>query len=70
MMNLSTDEEDLGLPTDDPLAFLDRLEAEPGEGLPEELPTTLPPLSREEIDELVNQVLDEELGRLEEERRP
>ena len=62
MMSFSTDEEDLGLP-----AFLDRLEAEPGEELQDELPTSLPPLSREEIDELVNQVLDEELGRLEEE---
>jgi hypothetical protein len=66
MMNSSMDEEDFGLPTDDPAAFLDRLEAEPGEELPNGLPTSLPPLSREEIEELVNLVLDEELERLEE----
>lgn len=70
-MSSPPDEEDLGLPADDPAAFLDRLDAEPGEGLPDELPTDLPPLSREEIEVLVNLVLDEELEQLEEgERQP
>ena len=35
-MSSPPDEEDLGLPADDPAAFLDRLDAEPGEGLPDE----------------------------------
>ena len=67
MTSLSPDEEDHVFAADDAAAFLDQLEAEPGEGLPDELPTSLLPLSREEIDVLVNLVVDEELERLKEE---
>jgi hypothetical protein len=66
-MNPFRDEEDdPGVPPEDLTAFLDRLEAELGMELPEAVAVPPPPLSGEEIDELVNQVLDEELARLEE----
>lgn len=64
------EDDDLGLPPDDPASFLDRLDAEPGEGLPDAGSSSPPYFDREEIDALVDLVLDEELARLEEAERP
>lgn len=57
-------DEDLDFLPEDPTAFLEQLEADLDDlgSLPS--PPPGPPLSREEIDELVNQTLDEELTRL------
>ena len=67
MASSNDEDDDLGLPPDDPAFFLDRLDAEPGEGLPGASSSSAPYFDREEIDALVNLVLDEELARLEEE---
>lgn len=70
MASSNHEDDDLGLPPDDPASFLDRLDAEPGEGLPEATSRSAPYFDREEIDALVNLVLDEELARLEEAESP
>jgi hypothetical protein len=64
MASSNDEDNDLGLPPDDPAYFLDRLDAEPGERLPDAR-FSAPYFDREEIDALVNLVLDEELARLE-----
>jgi hypothetical protein len=67
MASSKDEDDDLGLPPDDPAWFLDRLDAEPGERLPDARSSPAPYFDREEIDALVNLVLDEELARLEDE---
>ena len=60
-------EDPLELPPEDPLtAMLERLDSSDDEdlGVPNELPLPAPPLSRRELDALVEQVLDEELRRI------
>lgn len=69
MTSSNDEDDDLGLPPDAPVSFLDALDAEPGEGLPEATPKSPPDFDQEEIDALVNLVLDEELARLEEAER-
>jgi len=59
------DEELDDLPPDDPTSVLERLDAGFEDfGAPDEQPPSGAPLSRREIDELVDQVLIEELARL------
>lgn len=69
MASSNDEDDDLGLPPNDPAFFLDRLDAELGEGLPGAI-SAPPYFDREEIDALVNLVLDEELARLEDAERP
>jgi len=55
------------IPPDDSTSFLDRLDAEADfedVTAPDEQPLSPAPLSRQEVDDLVDQVLTEELARL------
>lgn len=55
----------LEIPPDDPTtAMLERLESAEDFGAPDEAPPSNPALSRREVDDLVDQILDEELDRL------
>jgi hypothetical protein len=55
----------LELPPDDPTtAMLERLESDEDFGAPDEAPPPRPALGRREVDDLVDQILDEELNRL------
>ena len=59
------DLDDLEFPPDDPTtAMLDRLDSDEDFGVPDEPPPASPAMSRREIDKLIDQVLDNELGRL------
>jgi hypothetical protein len=58
------DIEELEIPPDDATSFLDRLDSDLDDLGAGDHPPTGPPLSRKEIDELVEQVLDEEVARL------
>jgi len=54
-------------PQDDPVTtMLDRIDSTEGFGAPDEAPTPVPPRSRRDLDELVDQILDDELKRLNE----
>jgi hypothetical protein len=55
--------EELEIP-DDPTAFLERLDADLDDIGPGDHPPTGPPLSRREIEDLVDRALDEETARL------
>ncbi|HYO12130.1 MAG TPA: hypothetical protein VE685_02925 [Thermoanaerobaculia bacterium] len=70
MASSNHEDDDLVLPPDDPSSFLDWLDAEPGERLPNASSSSAPYFDGEEIDALVNLVLDEELARLEETETP
>jgi hypothetical protein len=52
------------LPGDDPASVLDEIGAGEDSGIIPELPPAGPPLSRREIDEIVDRVLNDELKRL------
>jgi len=56
--------EELEIPPDDAASFLDRLDSDLDDLDAGEHPPTGPPVSRREIDELVDRVLDEEVARL------
>ncbi|MBW8874066.1 MAG: hypothetical protein JF614_03820 [Acidobacteria bacterium] len=56
--------EELEIPPEDSAAFLDRLDSDLDDLGAGEHPPTGPPLSRREIDDLVDRVLDEEVARL------
>jgi len=58
------DIEELEIPPDDSTSFLDRLDSDLDDLGAGDHPPTGPPLSRKEIDDLVEQVLDEEVARL------
>jgi hypothetical protein len=58
------DIEELEIPPDDATSFLDRLDSDLDDLGAGDHPPTGPPLSRKEIDDLVEQVLDEEVARL------
>jgi len=58
------DIEELEIPPDDASSFLDRLDSDLDDLGAGDHPPTGPPLSRREIDELVDRVLDEEVARL------
>jgi len=58
------DIEELEIPPDDASSFLDRLDSDLDDLGTGDHPPTGPPLSRREIDELVDRVLDEEVARL------
>ncbi len=59
------DDEVPELPPEDPItAMLEGLDTLDGIGAPGETPPPVPALNRREIDDLVDQVLDEELKRL------
>ena len=59
------DLDDLEFPPDDPTAaMLDKLDADEEFGAPDEPPPAPPAMSRREIDSLVDDVLDGELGKL------
>lgn len=58
------DIEELEIPPDDSTSFLDRLDSDLDDLGAGDHPPTGPPLSRKEIDDLVDQVLDEEVARL------
>lgn len=58
------DIEDLEIPPDDATSFLDRLDSDLDDLGAGDHPPTGPPLSRKEIDDLVERVLDEEVARL------
>jgi hypothetical protein len=58
------DIEELEIPPDDSASFLDRLDSDLDDLGGGDHPPTGPPLSRREIDELVDRVLDEEVARL------
>jgi hypothetical protein len=58
------DIEELEIPPDDATSFLDRLDSDLDDLGTADHPPTGPPLSRKEIDDLVDQVLDEEVARL------
>ena len=58
------DIEELEIPPDDATSFLDRLDSDIDDLGAGDLPPTGPPLSRKEIDDLVDRVLDEEVARL------
>jgi hypothetical protein len=58
------DIEELEIPPDDATSFLDRLDSDLDDLGAGDHPPTGPPLSRKEIDDLVDQVLDEEVARL------
>lgn len=65
MSDERSDEDAEELSPDDPVSTLERLDdgfEDPGP--PDEHPPSAPPLSRREIDELVNQALTEALSRL------
>lgn len=64
------EEDDLDFPPEDPSWFLERLEEnlDPEAGGPADNSPPDPPLSRGEIDDLVNKVLNEELTRTRKER--
>jgi len=65
MRDDGNDEDAEGFPPDDPTAMLERLDAGLEDlGAPDEQPPSGAPLSKREIDELVEQVLTEELARL------
>ena len=55
--------EEIEIP-DDPTAFLERLDGDLDDLGPGDHPPSGPPLSRREIDDLVNRALDEETARL------
>ncbi|HEX4961313.1 MAG TPA: hypothetical protein VF173_10780 [Thermoanaerobaculia bacterium] len=56
--------EELEIPQDDAASFLDRLDSDLDDFGAREHPPAGPPLSRREIDDLVDHVLDEEVARL------
>ncbi|MFY9826896.1 MAG: hypothetical protein WAM82_36415 [Thermoanaerobaculia bacterium] len=58
------DIEELEIPADDATSFLDRLDSELDDLGAGDHPPSGPALSREEIDDLVERVLDEEVARL------
>jgi hypothetical protein len=58
------DIEELEIPPDDATSFLDRLDSDLDDLGAGDHPPTGPPLSRKEIDDLVERVLDEEVARL------
>jgi hypothetical protein len=58
------DIEELEIPPDDATSFLDRLDSDLDDLGAGDHPPTGPPLSRKEIDDLVDRVLDEEVARL------
>jgi len=58
------DIEELEIPPDDATSFLDRLDSDLDDLGAGDQPPTGPPLSRQEIDDLVDRVLDEEVARL------
>jgi len=65
MRDDGNDENGEGFPADDPTAMLERLDAGIEDlGAPDEQPPSGAPLSRREIEDLVEQVLTEELARL------
>jgi hypothetical protein len=65
MRDDGNDEDAESFPPDDPTAMLERLDAGIEDlGAPDEQPPSGAPLSRREIDDLVEQVLTEELARL------
>jgi hypothetical protein len=65
MSHNGNDEDAEGFPPDDPTSMLERLDAGIEDlGVPDEQPPSGAPLSRKEIDEVVEQVLAEELARL------
>jgi len=65
MRDDGNDEDGEGFPADDPTAMLERLDAGIEDlGAPDEQPPSGAPLSRREIEDLVEQVLTEELARL------
>jgi hypothetical protein len=67
MRNDELEDQDPEPPADDPVtAMLDRLDSGEDLGTPDEVPPPGPPRSRRELDRLVDQVLDEELQRLNE----
>jgi hypothetical protein len=57
------------LENDPETALLERLDSDPEFGAPDEPLPVSSPLSRRQVDELVERVLDEELQRLEEQMR-
>jgi len=65
MRDDGNDEDGEGFLADDPTAMLERLDAGIEDlGAPDEQPPSGAPLSRREIEDLVEQVLTEELARL------
>lgn len=65
MRDHEIDEDLEEFPPDDPISMLERLDAEIDDlAVPDEPPPSAPPLSWREIDELIEQVLSEELRRL------
>ena len=57
--------DDEELPTEDPItAMLDRLDSTEDFGVPDETPPPTPALNRRELDDLVEQIVDEELQRI------
>jgi hypothetical protein len=61
------EDQELEPPPEDPVtAMLDRLDSAEGFGAPDEAPPPDPARSRRELDRLVDQILDEELKRLNE----
>jgi hypothetical protein len=63
------EDDDFDFTTEDPSSFLDELEAGLDDPGITPVPVT-PPLSREEVDELVDRTLEEELARLKERHGP
>lgn len=64
------DLDNLEFPPDDPTtAMLDKLDADEEFGAPDEPPPVAPPLSRRDIDALVDEVLDSELKKLSDSKR-
>jgi hypothetical protein len=56
--------EELEIPPEDPTEFLERLDEDLDDLGPGDHPPSGPPLSRREIDALVDRALDEEVARL------
>lgn len=67
MTDEEIDGQDPEEPQDDPVTtMLDRLDSTEGFGAPDEAPPPAPARSRRDLDELVDQILEDELKRLNE----
>jgi hypothetical protein len=66
MTDEEIDDQESEGPPDPVTAMLDRLDSVEGFGAPDEAPPPAPARSRRELDDLVDQILDDELQRLNE----
>ena len=67
MTDEEIDDQDPEAPQDDPVTtLLDRIDSTEGFGAPDEEPPATPARSRRDLDDLVDQILDDELKRLNE----